>query len=79
MQPKTWNRWHTDGWVLTVARDADGQFTFSVAERDVMKADRQPAKSLSDAQHQAETIVRASTHRCSGPCSYWVADGDEDA
>ena len=74
---KTWNRWHTDGWVLTVVRSADGQFSYSVTQNDKTIADKQPAKNLADAQHQAENIVRSSTHRCTGPCSYWVTEEED--
>lgn len=75
---KRWNRWHTGGWVLTVARSADGKFTYSAALNDDVKADRVSASHLADAQHKAEDIVRDSEHRCTGPCSYWVSDPPEE-
>jgi Tfp pilus assembly protein PilX len=75
---KTWNRWHTDGWVLTVLRSADGRFTYSAMHRDQTLAANLAASSLAEAQHKAEDIVRTSTHRCTGPCSYWVADAPDE-
>jgi hypothetical protein len=76
---KKWNRWHTDGWVLTVARNAAGAFTYSVIQNDAAIVAETGARSLVEAQHQAEDTVRRSSHRCTGPCSYWVADPpDED-
>ncbi len=75
---KIWNRWHTDGWVLTVGRNADGQFIYSALHNDEVVATNVVAKNLADAQHQAENIVRNSTHRCTGPCSYWVADPPDE-
>jgi hypothetical protein len=74
----TWNRWHTDGWVLTVARSVDGHFTYSATHHDQPLVTNQPATNVADAQHKAEDIVRNSGHRCTGPCSYWVADREED-
>ncbi len=75
---KTWNRWHTDGWVLTVARSADGQFTYSATHNDQSLAANITARNLAEAQHSAEDIVRNSGHRCLGPCSYWVADPPDE-
>ncbi len=76
---KSWNRWHTDGWVLTVERDAGGQFTYSGTHGDMALATKVDAKTLADAQHRAEDIVRNSGHRCTGACSYWVSETqDED-
>jgi hypothetical protein len=76
---KTWNRWHTDGWVLQVVRSADGAFTYSVTHNDQPIATALPANNVADAQHKAEDYVRSSSHRCTGPCSYWVVDPpDED-
>ena len=75
---KTWNRWHTDGWVLTVVRNAAGHFTYSAMHHDEALAVSIAANSLAEAQHKAEDIVRSSTHRCTGPCSYWVADPPDE-
>jgi hypothetical protein len=75
---KTWNRWHTGGWVLTVVRTADGQFSYSAVRNDAHVADRVPATTLIEAQHKAEDLVRTSEHRCTGPCSYWVADPPDE-
>ena len=75
---KTWNRWHTDGWVLTVVRSAGGNLTYSAMHHDQALATDVPAKNLAGAQHQAEDIVRNSGHRCTGPCSYWVADPPDE-
>jgi hypothetical protein len=78
LMEKTWNRWHTDGWVLTVIRDADGRFTYSAAHYNQPLASQIPATGLAEAQHTAEDIVRNSGHRCLGPCSYWVADPPDE-
>jgi hypothetical protein len=44
------------------------------AEPDVTK----PATGLANAQHQAEDVVRASGHRCTASCSFWVPDTPEE-
>jgi hypothetical protein len=78
LMEKVWNRWHTDGWVLTVVRDADGGFTYSVIHNEQPLAAGVSSPGLAQAQHSAEDIVRNSSHRCLGPCSYWVADPPDE-
>ena len=75
---KTWTRWHSDGWVLTVVRTPAGHFYRT--QRDG-QPDATPIKanSLVDALHKAEDVVRNSGHRCVARCSFWIADPpDED-
>lgn len=75
---KIWNRWHTGGWVLTVVRLADGRFTYSASRNEQPVVEHIPAGTLIEAQHKVEDLVRNSDHRCSGPCSYWVADPPDE-
>lgn len=74
---KTWNRWHSDGWVLTVVRDA-GKYFYRSQRDNEPEAALQPAASLVDAQHKAEDIVRNSGHRCVARCSFWIADPPDE-
>ena len=75
---KTWTRWHADGWVLTVYRTPQGDYSFTSQQDGQPAAAVQPAKSLVDAQHRAEDIVRNSGHRCVARCSFWIADPPDE-
>ena len=75
---KTWNRWHSDGWVLTVVRDAAGRYFFKAQREGQPEMPLEPAVSLVDAQHSAEDIVRNSGHRCVARCSFWIADPPDE-
>ncbi len=76
---QSWTRWHSDGWVLTVTRTADGRYAYRSQQDGQGDAAAQPASTLAEAQHKAEDIVRGSGHRCVARCSFWVPDQpDED-
>lgn len=78
MAQKTWNRWHSDGWVLTVTREDDGQHYYSATREGQVVSEPKPAGTLPQAQQKAEEIVRATEHRCIGRCSYWTPDQPEE-
>ena len=72
-----WTRWHSDGWIGRVIKTKTGEWFWGMAqnvEPDVTK----PATGLANAQHQAEDVVRASGHRCTARCSFWVPDTPEE-
>ena len=70
---RTWTRWHSDDWVLKVFRTDQDEFFYTTSQRGA-DAPRTSARSLTDAQHQAEDLVRNSGHRCTARCSFWVPD-----
>ena len=74
---KTWTRWHSDGWVLTVTRSA-GQFVYRSQQDGQADAAAQPAATLAEAQHKAEDVVRGSGHRCVARCSFWIPDPPDE-
>jgi hypothetical protein len=75
---KTWTRWHSDGWVLSVLRTDTGDYFYKTQREGQPEATPEPAKSLVDAQHRAEDVVRSSGHRCVARCSFWIADPPDD-
>ena len=76
---KSWTRWHSDGWVLTVIRTPDREYFYRTQQEGQDEAPLLPAASLVDGQHRAEDVVRNSGHRCVARCSFWIADPpDED-
>lgn len=75
---KTWTRWHSDGWVLTVFRTPHGEYSYRSHREGQADTAALPAKSLVDAQHRAEDIVRNSGHRCVARCSFWIADPPDE-
>jgi hypothetical protein len=76
---KTWTRWHSDGWVLTVIRTSAGKHLYKAQQEQQPETPMAPAASLVDAQHKAEDVVRNSGHRCVARCSFWIANPlDED-
>ena len=72
-----WSRWHSDGWVGRVIKTRNGGWLWGMAQGGE-PTELKKAKGLADAQHQAEDIVRASGHRCTARCSFWVPDTPED-
>lgn len=70
---RTWTRWHSDGWVLKVFRTDQDEFFYAASQHEA-EAPHTRARSLTDAQHQAEDLVRNSGHRCTARCSFWVPD-----
>jgi hypothetical protein len=72
-----WTRWHSDGWVGTVIKTGTGEWLWGMVQGGE-PAGLKTAGGLADAQHQAEDVVRASGHRCTARCSYWVPDTPED-
>ena len=75
---KTWNRWHAEGWLLTVERNTAGAFRYRSQQEGQPEHAWQPATSLVDALHKAEDIVRNSGHRCVARCSFWIADPPDE-
>jgi hypothetical protein len=75
---KTWTRWHSDGWVLTVQRMPNGHFFYRSQRENEADAPLLPAAGLADAQHKAEDIVRDSGHRCVARCSFWIPDQPDE-
>jgi len=78
MVTRTWTRWHSDGWILNVFRIGQDEFFYAASQHGA-DAHRTPARSLTDAQHQAEDIVRNSGHRCTARCSFWVPDTPDES
>lgn len=78
MSERKWTRWHSDGWVLTVTRTADGQYFYTTTQDESSDPLRIPAESLTDAQHRAESLVRDSGHRCVARCSFWIPDTPDE-
>ena len=74
----TWTRWHSDGWVLTVTRSADGRYVYRSQQEGQADAPALPAATLAEAQHRAEDIVRGSSHRCVARCSFWIAEQPDE-
>jgi hypothetical protein len=75
---KTWTRWHADGWMLTVVRSTSGEYFYKAQQEQAADAQLQPASSLVDAQHNAESVVRDTAHRCVARCSFWVPDTPDE-
>ena len=75
---KTWTRWHADGWVLSVIRTDSGDYFYKVQQDTAAEAAFEPARSLVDAQHRAEDVVRSSGHRCVARCSFWIPDPPDE-
>lgn len=76
---KTWTRWHSDGWVLTVIRTPAGEYFYRTQKESEPEAPLVQGLSQVDALHKAEDVVRNSGHRCVARCSFWIADPpDED-
>ena len=74
-----WSRWHSDGWTGRVVKTKRGEWLWGMSQgSEPDEGALKPARGLADAQHQAEDIVRASGHRCTARCSYWVPDIPED-
>jgi hypothetical protein len=75
---KTWTRWHSDGWVLTVTRTDSGDYFYKVHQDGRGEAPPQPATRQVDAQHNPESHVRDSGHRCVARCSFWIPDPPDE-
>ena len=76
---KTWTRWHSDGWILTVVQTPAGQFLYRSQQEQAAEAPLTLAAGLADAQHKAEDVVRNSGHRCVARCSFWIPNQVEEA